>query len=216
MNWVSAIKYDFAPEWRANTFNGWNSLRPHNLSFLKHNNDFSWEMQWILGSWAIDLSCIQSNKSSPTSHPGPICLIQRLSPYRSISLERIYSIQGAIHWQGIINPVAWRLSKITFCCYSALLPTPQKVPRSDVYWWTVTVTATIWTKLTLFWGFKRCKKKNPKTKQTNTAFQCNHKLWHAVWLMCMSLWKLILLKLEWGHWQRERRKCEGANSRLTK
>lgn len=25
-----------------------------------------------------------------------------------------------------------------------------------------------------------------------------------------------LLKLKWGHWQRERRKCEGANSCLTK
>lgn len=79
----------------------------------------------VLGSWAIDLSCIQSNKSSPTSHPGPICLIQRLSPYWSISLERIYSIQRAIHWQGIINPTAWTLSKITFCCYSALLLTQR-------------------------------------------------------------------------------------------
>lgn len=72
----------------------------------------------VLGSWAIDLSCIQSNKSSRTSHPEPICLIQCLSPYWSISLEGIYSIQRAIHWQGIINPVAWRQSKITFCCYS--------------------------------------------------------------------------------------------------
>ena len=50
MNWVSAIKYDFAPEWRANTFNHWNSLSPHNLSFLKHDNDFSWEMQWFWGA----------------------------------------------------------------------------------------------------------------------------------------------------------------------
>lgn len=30
------------------------------------------------------------------------------------------------------------------------------------------------------------------------------------------LWKLILLRLKWGHWQRGRRKCEGANSCLTK
>lgn len=50
MNWVSAIKYDFAPEWRANTFNRWNSLSPHNLSFLKYNNDFSREMRWFWGA----------------------------------------------------------------------------------------------------------------------------------------------------------------------
>lgn len=118
MNWVSAIKYDFAPEWDTNTFNHWNSLSLHNLSFLKHNNDFSWEMQWFLGSRAIDLSCIQSNKSSPTSHPGPICLIQHLSPYWSISLEQIHSIHRAIHWQGIINPMSWIVFKNSHCCYS--------------------------------------------------------------------------------------------------
>ena len=43
--------------------------------------------RWFLGSTAIDSTRIQSNKSSPTSHSGPICLIQCLSPYWSISLE---------------------------------------------------------------------------------------------------------------------------------
>lgn len=85
----------------------------------------------VLGSWAIDLSCIQSNKSSLTSHPEPICLIQCLSPYWSISLERIYSIQRAIHWQGIINPAGLETVQNNLSPLFSPFPNSTKVQRSD-------------------------------------------------------------------------------------
>lgn len=85
----------------------------------------------VLGSWAIDLSCIQSNKSSLTSHPEPICLIQCLSPYWSISLERIYSIRRAIHWQGIINPAGLETVQNNLSPLFSPFPNSTKVQRSD-------------------------------------------------------------------------------------